>query len=1031
MKKIFEVNDDADILFGGSKKKPNNSDQNNSKEPKKKKVKKTSNQSEKSLRRQRIVAWVLIVCVGLGIVGTAGIWAFAIDAWKDNPDLYAEDFASLTATKLISEDGVTYHTTGLKTADAITYDELPQVLVDAFIATEDSRFFIHNGVDTPRFIKAMMVNVKDSITGLRLSFSQGGSTITMQLIKNTYFVKEDVEGGDSQLAADSGIKGVQRKFQELFLATELEKQQVLTKQEQVAFYLNNIYFGAGNNTMGIQSSTRRYFDKDVKELNLLESAFMAGVINAPNAYSPYQSIRKAKERTDVILDLMLMHGYISKDEHAVAKATPLENLFVDRQTRAEESYEYQAYIDLVYEEVKTLTGHSMTAAPMIITTNMNTKVQDGIEKVQRREVAAMNPGEDSYLQMGSALVENGTGAIVGVFGGYDYDTRLAFNRARDTKMQPASIIKAVLSYPLAFEHLGISSQHIMTDAPYVHGGMTADTGLVNNYDHRFLGDVELNFNFADSRNTTAIRLLEDTAGKIGGAGVIKYMNDIGISGVSSFDPVYAIGGGNMLTSPLEMAEALSTIMNYGEHIKPTTIQKIEFLDGREPIINEPKATQVIDEASAYLSTDLMKYAVAGANPGFLINTRKSYPVFGKTGTNGWSKEGAARLGIAEGTAKNRNMLTATDRFSISTWVGFDDEKKEHRPWMDERLVSMNIPGKFNSYVLDLLADVYGAGKDLDKPADVVDITHIKGPFPYQRPIEGMNPDMIVTGQINKRHLSLVDPEPQSLDSLKNVEVESSQMGNQVSANMTFTPYPDESKLTIAPNTREMTIPGTDRVVTGRRLYDDSWLYGAVEYVVDVTVDGTVVDTIKSSKDVVGVRVNVPAGSKLELCGYYGYSNSSTVFSNKLCKTIDVKSSSPADSVTLPNINESILSLKNNASKNGVQLDITYEFGSIADLGKVLSIKDDKDNVLAGKTMSTDEFKSTKIQVIVSDYHYDLNDPSKNPYPVIGDFYKNLNGLVSINEPSAAEMTQNIQSFNGNKTQISLLKDHMYNPLTLK
>lgn len=1032
MKKIFEVSDDEDIVFLGKRKPsqtPRQAQSSNGNGAPSDKRPSSSKKGTGKLKFQRFVASFLIFCVTLGVIGTAGVWVFAMDAWKDNPDMYLEDFQSLANSQLKTDKDITFHTAGLKSADSITYDELPQVLVDAFIATEDSRFFVHNGVDVPRFTKAMMINVKDSLSRLRLSFSQGGSTITMQLIKNTYFVKEDVQGGDSEMAASSGVEGVQRKFQELYLATKLERDKILTKQQEIAFYLNNIYFGAGNNTMGIKSSAERYFEKDVSELNLVESAFMAGVINAPNAYSPYQSIRKAKERTHSILDLMLRHGYITEEERDVAKAVPIENLFVNREAKVSQGLEYQAYIDLVHDEVKDLTGLDFISTPMIIYTNMNESVQKGIDKVQNREVAHLNPGDSTKMQMGSSIVENKTGAVVGVFGGYDYNNALAFNRAKDSKAQPGSVIKAVLSYPLAFEHLGISTKHIMEDAPYVYAGMSPDKGLVKNHDNKYLGDIELDYNFAGSRNTTALRLLDQVAAKISNQGVLDYLNSLGFTNkdfneLTKYNVAYAIGGGELVASPLELSGALATIMNDGKYIKPTTIRKIEFLDGRDPIINEPKETQVIDPASAFLTTELMKHAVSGPNAGYMKVTRRSYPVYGKTGTNGWSREHAEKFGIPFGTAKNRNMFTSTDRFSISTWVGFDYEEAEYKPWFDGALTKKNFQGNFNAYALDLLAKEFGGGHSVAQPDDVASITHIKGPFPYQRPIDGMNPDMVVDALINKRHLSLVDPQPQTLDNLADVQIESSQMGNQVSANVSFSPYPDESKLTVAPNTKEMTVPGLSTVYTGRRLYDDSWLYGAVQYSVDVLVDGEVVNTLDSAHSVVGVQVNVPAGSKLELCAYYSYSNSSTIFSNRICNPVEVDTQTPIEElITLPSTNSDVASFKTLANAKGIKYSYVSEPNTDKNtFGKVAYVRDAQGNDIGNQSLSLDDINNKKIVVGIYDYTYTVV-PNET---TIGAFYDLYKGKINMEVPAEASRVNPLTGFNNENAQSIKLLDYYTN-----
>lgn len=991
--------------------------------PKSKKKNKKKSDISTGLKVQRVIASILIVALTLGVVGTAGIWVFVADSWRKSPQMYPEDFNGNNTTVIFDDQNEIIQTTGAKKSDAITYNELPQVLVDALIATEDSRFFGHNGVDVPRFTKAMMVNVKDSLTRFRLSFSQGGSTLTMQIIKNTYFMSENVETGEGSLAASSGIEGVRRKMQELSMAQTLEKDKMLTKKEQIAFYLNTINFGAGNNTQGIQSSTQRYFNKDVSELNLIESAFLAGVINAPTAYSPYRSIRKAKERTHTILDLMFLHGYITESERDVAKAIDIENIFVDHSQTGDDSLANQAYLDMVYEEVEELTGLKINSVPMKIYTNMNSNVQKEIDKVQNREVSGLNP-VDKNAQMGSVVLENGTGRIVGVFGGYDYNQAKAFNRAKSAKAQPASVVKALLSYPLAFEHLGISSDHVVTDAPYVFAGMSADKdGQVNNYDNVYKGDMLLKDAFANSRNTTALTLLESVQDKIGSQAILDYMRNIGLADLDKFDVQYGIGGSTLEVTPLQLAESLSTIINKGEYVKSSTINRIEFLNGQEPVVNEPKGTQVLSEGAAYLTTELMQHAVSSSYSGYLTPTRRSYPVFGKTGTNQWSLVQSKNKGYPDRAPKNRDLLTATDRFSIATWIGYDEENADYKAYMSDALTQQNVQGNYHNYILKVLEKEYGPGKAIERPSDIVDIKHILGPFPYQRPLDGMKDSMVVTGKILKQYLDLTDPTPQSLDSLKDASVEYSQLGLKVDANVTLDPYADESKLTVAPDTQEMKLRGTDKVYTGKRMYDDSWLYGAVEYVVDVVVDGQVVNTLRSGHNVVGVSVNVPRGSTLQLCAYYGYENMISVESNKICNDIKLDNAVDESSLLqLPAAGSDIANFKKSANDKGVAYSLVPTLSDdFNQFGKVIKVVDGKDKDYTGQQLSADEAKALGLKVHVNDYKYDL---AVSP-TTVGKFYDDYSRWIQIKEPTQEERAQALTHFNGDesKTSIEMLKDY--------
>ena len=231
--------------------------------------------------KQRIVAKILIVIVSLGLIVTTAFSVYAFGVIKKAPELYVEDFIQPESTKIYDSNNNEIYDTGLKIRENITYDDLPQSLIDAFVAVEDSRFFSHNGFDVPRFTKAAIENLLSSLRRGRISFGQGGSTFTMQLIKNTHFMYEDPTTGEVVMP-EGGVKGIDRKIQEIYLSQKLEKKQLLSKELIFQLYLNMINFGTGNNILGVQNSAEAYFNKSVSELNLVESAFLAGVINAPS-----------------------------------------------------------------------------------------------------------------------------------------------------------------------------------------------------------------------------------------------------------------------------------------------------------------------------------------------------------------------------------------------------------------------------------------------------------------------------------------------------------------------------------------------------------------------------------------------------------------------------------------------------------------------------------------------------------------------------------------------------------------------------
>ena len=274
---------------------------------------------KKKRKINKLNLWALIVSViaGLGLIMlVVGIIMIA-SLLSNKPTLNINDFDQAESSIIYDVAGDEIASLGTVIRQNVEYEEIPNCVVDAFVAIEDSRFFQHNGFDIPRFTKAFLENIRT------MSFGQGGSTFTMQLVKNTYFV--DDEAG--QEAARSGARGVRRKVQEIALALELEGYR--SKQDIFESYVNKLNFGGSNNIRGIQKAAQYYFGKDISQLNLVEGALLAGVINAPNFYNPFYNLQEAQNRTTEVLYQMKNHGYISQAEYDLAKSIRIEDLLND------------------------------------------------------------------------------------------------------------------------------------------------------------------------------------------------------------------------------------------------------------------------------------------------------------------------------------------------------------------------------------------------------------------------------------------------------------------------------------------------------------------------------------------------------------------------------------------------------------------------------------------------------------------------------------------------------------------------------
>lgn len=652
---------------------------------------------------------------------------------SEAPTLVANDFIELDSSKVFDADGILIADIGTQIRENIHYSDLPQTTIDAFVAVEDSRFFEHSGFDVPRFTKALLENL------MTLSFSQGGSTFTMQLVKSTYFETEDA------LAARSGLEGINRKIQEISLALAAEK--IVDKERILEMYLNRINFGVPLNNRGIQTAAKFYFGKDVSELGLVESAVLAGVINAPNAYNPIKNLDLATQRTHIVLDLMEYHGYITKEENALAHSVRIENLIVGQLTveqTVSNTNPNQAYIDAVIAETKKLTGQDPAYVSMKIYTAMDRNLQTQIEAIENGEVSEVEWPND-IIQTGIVSMNTKTGEILAIGGGRFYEGERLFNRGTDMIRQPGSSAKLILTYPLAFEYLGWSTQHTLYDRPIIYTGTDV---VIRNWDNQYRGQVSVAYALGNSLNIPAIETMGKVATEISNVKTVEYLNSIGFTSITpeTFDLGYGIGGSTFKASPLQMANAYAAMINAGEFINAHTITKIEFNDGSDPIEPSYPSTQVLSAEAAYMTAMMMEQDVTGPYGNFMQILKSPYQVYAKTGTSDWGETGL-EYGIPEGAAKDKWMIAGTSEIVTAVWVGYDKAELDQISYLDRAQINLNLPGHINNAILDAYYEDRNNPPSVPRPAGVTDITHVKGVFPYVAPTEATSGDMIVTGLI--------------------------------------------------------------------------------------------------------------------------------------------------------------------------------------------------------------------------------------------------------------------------------------------
>src|SRR5574344_956034 len=319
-----------------------------------------------------ILKTILSIIIALFLI----FFAFCIYIVCNAPTFTKDSLYTKESTVILDSSNNEIARLGSENREVVSYDELPQVLVDAIVATEDSRFFQHNGFDIARFLKAISGHLEGN------DGAGGASTLTMQLSKNAFTSTES-----------KGITGILRKFTDIYMSIfKIERN--YSKEEILEIYANYPYLGSG--CYGVEMASETYFGKSVSELTLPEAALLAGLFNAPSGNDPYTNLENATNREHEVLDLMYKHGYITEDQLIDAKKISVASLL---DTNKANSNEYQDFIDTLVEDVIDDTGLNPYDTPMIISSTMSPTVQDAINNVMNNQ----NNFKDKVIQAGIAI----------------------------------------------------------------------------------------------------------------------------------------------------------------------------------------------------------------------------------------------------------------------------------------------------------------------------------------------------------------------------------------------------------------------------------------------------------------------------------------------------------------------------------------------------------------------------------------------------------------------------------------------------
>ena len=562
------------------------------------------------------------------------------------PTLSEKDLIATTSSKIYDNQNNLIADLGAEKRINVKTNEIPTDLVNAIVAIEDHRFFNHRGVDFIRIGGAFFSNLRGG--------RQGGSTLTQQLIKLTYF------------STSSSDQTLSRKIQEAWLATQLE--QKATKQEILTYYINKVYMSNGN--YGMQTAARSYYAKELKDLSLPQVALLAGMPQAPNQYDPYTNPEAALQRRNLVLKEMLDMKSITNEQYESAVNTPV----TDGLQSLTGSSNYPAYMDNylkeVIQQVEEETGYNVLTTGMDVYTNVDTAAQKRLWDIYNSDEYVNYP--DNELQVASTIIDVTNGKVIAQLGSRHQSSNVSFgtNQAVETNRDWGSTMKPISDYAPAIEHEEYSSTGVtIPDTPYNFPGTNTQ---FYNWDRQYYGNISMVYALQQSRNVPAVRALE----KVGLKKAQKFLSSIGIDYpemvyANAISSNTSDSSNKYGASSEKMAAAYATFANGGTYYKPQYVNRVVFSDGTTKNF-ETSGTRVMKEATAYMMTDMLK-SVITAGLGYNANISGLYHA-GKTGTSNYADNELKKLtkdySYSSIVTPDESFVGYTTQYSMAVWTGY-------------------------------------------------------------------------------------------------------------------------------------------------------------------------------------------------------------------------------------------------------------------------------------------------------------------------------------------------------------------------
>ena len=593
---------------------------------------------------------VALIVFALGVAATvSATYTLAMSWLKDLPDYSdADSYLLAEPTRVLDADGNVIAQFYMENRQPITKDQCSDYVLWATVDTEDERFYEHNGVDIRGILRAVVAQLTGG--------SEGASTITQQLVRNTVLSDEQFE------------QTLSRKVREAYIATELEK--MYSKDEILMMYLNSIYYGAG--CYGIEAAAQTYFGKSCSELTIAEAATLAGLPQSPSYYNPLSNPDSAVERRNVVLAHMLDKGHITQEEYDEAVASEL----VLNYTAPEKSgaYAYPYFVDYVKTQLsKQFSTDLIFKGGLTVKTTISPKYQDAAENA----VESVLQYADDGLEAALVCIDPSTGYILAMVGGRDYDTD-QFNLATMARRQAGSSFK-VFTLTAAIQ-AGMNPS-VLADGS---NNVTVGDWTVTNYQNQSYGTISLRQATYISCNTVYAQVINE----IGVQSVIDTAYAMGITTDLSDYAYNSLTLGTAGISPLEMASAYGTLATGGIHNDPTCITEVLDRNGNALYTYTPSNTQAVSPEVAAAVTNVLE-GVVSYGTATEAQPSVDQPVAGKTGT----------------TNDTRDLwfVGYTPQVSVAVWVGY---RTETEIWYQGSLGSTHtLPSPiFANFISEALKD---------------------------------------------------------------------------------------------------------------------------------------------------------------------------------------------------------------------------------------------------------------------------------------------------------------------------------------